>query len=125
MITQELLNFIQAQKSKGLNDNAIKGMLLNSGWALEDIIQAFPEDPNPPPPPPLPPQPTPQPTPRIQNSEIIPMSSGARMIIILLTLAVVVVFALGVAYFGKKYIQSQKNQPSSGGRYSSPLAPAL
>jgi len=118
MITQELLNFIQTQKGKGLNDNAIKGMLLNSGWALEDINQAFPQNTTPPPPPEAI-------VSNVQNPEITPLSPSARIFIIFLTLAVVVVFALGVAYFGKKYIQSQKAQPSSGGRYSSPFAPAL
>lgn len=125
MINQELLNFIQTEKDKGLNENAIKGLLLNSGWALEDINQAFPQNTTPPPPPQIKPSPQENVSANVQNTEITPMSTEARLLIIFITLAVVIIFALGVAYFGKKYIQSQKNQPSSGGRYSSPLASVL
>lgn len=41
MINEQLLNFIRQSRQSGVSDEQIKQLLLNSGWQMQDILDAF------------------------------------------------------------------------------------
>ena len=45
MITQELLSYIQRQRESGVNEEALKNMLLDAGWQEEDVFAAMSNQP--------------------------------------------------------------------------------
>lgn len=41
MVTEELLSYISTQTQQGVNQEVVKNILIQNGWAEQDIIEAF------------------------------------------------------------------------------------